>query len=154
MNLHLRSDCVRDYGPFWLFAYERFNGKLGSYHTNNRNISVQLTRPAEFRSDFLPLIEHFKSCLIWCCIRNNPLNVSMKYTMNPQLLIDFQFGWWLWNGTHARRGMVTHHKCGHAQHDTLFQWTSSCLHQGHSKLCNIIYGCTPVIIATPIECNC
>ena len=50
MNLHLSchlKGCVLDYGPvyaFWLFAYERFNGILGSYHTNSRNISVQLTR--------------------------------------------------------------------------------------------------------------
>ena len=67
---------VRDYGPvyaFWLFAYERFNGILGSYHTNSHNISVQLTRrfldskdyspskwPAEFVSEFFPLLEHFQ----------------------------------------------------------------------------------------------
>ena len=77
INLHLSchlSECVRDYGPvysFWLFAYERLNGILGSYHTNNRSISIQLTRrfldskiyspskwPSEFVSEFLPLIEH------------------------------------------------------------------------------------------------
>lgn len=48
MNLHLHGhlkECVEDYGPvcsFWLFAFERLNGILGSYHTNNRNISVQI----------------------------------------------------------------------------------------------------------------
>ena len=49
-NLHLHGhlkDCIKDYGPvysFWLFAFERLNGILGSYHTNSRNISLQLMR--------------------------------------------------------------------------------------------------------------
>lgn len=46
MHLHLK-DCVLDYGPvysFWLFAFERYNGILGSYQTNNRLIEVQLMR--------------------------------------------------------------------------------------------------------------
>lgn len=79
MNLHLSChlcECVRDYGPvyaFWLFAYERLNGILGSYHTNCRNISIQLTRrfldsreyspnqwPLELVSEFLPLLEQFQ----------------------------------------------------------------------------------------------
>jgi len=46
LHLHLK-DCVLDYGPvysFWLFAFERFNGILGAYNTNNRNIEVQIMR--------------------------------------------------------------------------------------------------------------
>ena len=46
MHLHLHlKDCVLDYGPvysFWLFAFERFNGILGAYNTNNRDIEVQI----------------------------------------------------------------------------------------------------------------
>ena len=30
--------------PFWLFSFERYNGILGSYRTNNRSIEVQLMR--------------------------------------------------------------------------------------------------------------
>ena len=47
MNMHLHGhlmECISDYGPvnsFWCFAFERMNGILGSYHTNNHNISVQ-----------------------------------------------------------------------------------------------------------------
>lgn len=48
MNMHLHvhlSTCVRDFGPvysFWLFSFERMNGVMGAYHTNNHLISVQL----------------------------------------------------------------------------------------------------------------
>ena len=46
MHLHLHlAEYIFDFGPvyaFWLFAFERMNGVLGAYHTNNRNISVQL----------------------------------------------------------------------------------------------------------------
>lgn len=50
INLHLHGhirDCILDYGPvysFWLFAFERLNGVLGSYHTNCHDISLQLMR--------------------------------------------------------------------------------------------------------------
>ena len=41
-NMHLHGhlkECLLDYGPFhsfWCFSFERFNGVLGSSHTNNR----------------------------------------------------------------------------------------------------------------------
>ena len=47
-NLHLHchlKECFLDYGPasaFWVFAYERLNGILGSVLTNHRNIETQL----------------------------------------------------------------------------------------------------------------
>ena len=50
MNLHLHChlrECLLDFGPvysFWLFSFERENGILGSYPTNNRSIEVQLMR--------------------------------------------------------------------------------------------------------------
>ena len=46
MALHIR-DCIRDYGPtyaFWCFSFERYNGVLGQFKTNNHAISVQLMR--------------------------------------------------------------------------------------------------------------
>ncbi len=46
MHTHL-ADCVLDYGPvysFWLFSFERYNGILGSYSTNNKSIEVQVMR--------------------------------------------------------------------------------------------------------------
>ena len=46
MHLHLK-DCILDYGPcysFWCFSFERYNGILGQYHTNNRNIGSQIMR--------------------------------------------------------------------------------------------------------------
>lgn len=77
-NIHLHGhlkECINDYGPvysFWLFAFERLNGILGSYHTNNRNISVQLMQhftnsyhfspcnwPQEYVQQFLPVLQKF-----------------------------------------------------------------------------------------------
>ena len=46
LHLHL-SKCYADYGPcygFWLFAFERYNGILGKYHTNQQAIEIQLMR--------------------------------------------------------------------------------------------------------------
>ena len=50
MNMHLHGhikECIEDFGPvysFWCFSFERLNGILGSYHTNNRTISVQIIK--------------------------------------------------------------------------------------------------------------
>ncbi len=71
MHAHLKS-CIEDYGPlhgFWLYAYERYNGVLGSIPNNNRSIEIQLMNrfnsdinmlrtslPTEFRDSFE---EHF-----------------------------------------------------------------------------------------------
>ena len=41
------KECIEDYGPvysFWCFAFERYNGILGSTATNNRSIEIQLMR--------------------------------------------------------------------------------------------------------------
>lgn len=46
LHLHIR-ECVENYGSvygFWLFSFERYNGLLGSFHTNNREVEVQLMR--------------------------------------------------------------------------------------------------------------
>jgi len=43
-NMHLHGhlmDCILDYGPiysFWCFSFERYNGLLGDYQSNNTNI--------------------------------------------------------------------------------------------------------------------
>ena len=46
LHLHLK-DCILDYGPshaFWCFSFERYNGLLGSFHTNNKSIEQQIMR--------------------------------------------------------------------------------------------------------------
>ena len=49
-NLHLHchlKDCLLNYGPamaFWLFGFERLNCILGSFHTNNQAVELQLFR--------------------------------------------------------------------------------------------------------------
>ena len=50
LNMHLHThilDCILDYGPeysFWLFSFERYNGLLGDYITNQRSPKIQLMR--------------------------------------------------------------------------------------------------------------
>ena len=75
-NMHLHGHLktvIEDFGPlhgFWLFAYERYNGILGNYPSNNKSIEAQLMKkflndstlhlfqePEEFSEDFH---EHFQ----------------------------------------------------------------------------------------------
>ena len=48
MHLHLHlKECVENYGSiygFWLFSFERYNGILGSYQTNNKTVELQIMR--------------------------------------------------------------------------------------------------------------
>lgn len=48
MHLHLHiKQSILDFGPphaFWCYAFERYNGILGSIHTNRRSIESQLMR--------------------------------------------------------------------------------------------------------------
>lgn len=44
--LHLK-ECILDYGSvygFWCFSFERYNGTLGKYHTNNHSLTIQIMR--------------------------------------------------------------------------------------------------------------
>ena len=46
LNCHLK-ECIIDYGPasaFWVFAYERLNGMLGSIPNNHRAVEIQMMR--------------------------------------------------------------------------------------------------------------
>jgi len=39
--------CYQDYGPcygYWLFGFERYNGMIGKYNTNQLSIEIQLMR--------------------------------------------------------------------------------------------------------------
>jgi len=74
-NMHLHThlvDCILDFGPvysFWLFSFERYNGIVGDYGTNQKSVEIQLMR--KFVSNQLvkdlPLPskfhEHFKSIM-------------------------------------------------------------------------------------------
>ena len=74
-NMHLHThliDCILDNGPvysFWLFSFERYNGIIGEYGTNQRSVEIQLMRKFtsnQFVKD-LPLPrkfqEHFKQVM-------------------------------------------------------------------------------------------
>ena len=65
MHLHLHlSECILDYGPiysFWCFAFERYNGILGGYHTNSKGVERQFLRKflteQEVNSISVPLVD-------------------------------------------------------------------------------------------------
>ena len=48
MHLHLHlAQCLFDFGPlysFWCYSFERFNGTLGHYPTNQKRIEPQLMK--------------------------------------------------------------------------------------------------------------
>ena len=58
-NMHLHghlADCIYNFGSiyaFWLFAFERYNGILGSIPTNRKGIEVQLMKKFLLTDDFL-----------------------------------------------------------------------------------------------------
>lgn len=75
-NMHMHShlaNCVLDYGTvysFWLFSFERYNGILGNYYTNNKSIELQVMRkfirdqdlrnlefPETFKEQLQPLVD-------------------------------------------------------------------------------------------------
>lgn len=78
MHLHTHLiDCILDYGPvysFWLFSFERYNGIIGEYGTNQRSVEIQLMRkftanqfvkdlplPIKFQEYFKPVMERLVS---------------------------------------------------------------------------------------------
>lgn len=68
--------------PFWLYAFERMNGILGSFQTNNRDVTIQLMRkflgmqvvsldqwPEDIRSEFFATISQVLQRK-WITVRN------------------------------------------------------------------------------------
>lgn len=72
MHLHLHlKECLYDYGPpyaFWCYAFERYNGMLGSFPTNKKSIEPQLMKKClilqELHSQAFPKEGHCFESLI------------------------------------------------------------------------------------------
>lgn len=84
-NMHLHPhliNCIIDYGPvhnFWLFSFERFNGLLGDFKTNQRAVEIQLMRKFLRDQDIRDL--PFSSAF---CEHFDPIFSQMKNTsMDP-----------------------------------------------------------------------
>ena len=63
MHCHLK-ECIADYGPchaFWCYAFERYNGILGSMPNNNKMIEIQLMKKflEEMQVLSTPLPDHY-----------------------------------------------------------------------------------------------
>lgn len=93
INMHFHchlKECVEDYGPvysFWCFAFERFNGVLGSTVTKNRSIEIQLMRkflseqsvshvalPEDFSEHFSTFFNKYRDSL---SVESMPVGSSM-----------------------------------------------------------------------------
>ena len=86
MHGHLKQ-VVEDFGPiyaFWLFAYERYNGILGSQPSNNRSIETQLM--SRFLRDIcaydFQFPEEFSNEFGTLCLHNNPSVGSVGATLS------------------------------------------------------------------------
>ena len=99
-NMHLYThlvECVLDYGPvysFWLFSFERSNGILGEYGTNQRAVEIQLMRkflssqfmkdlplPVEFQDIIKPLLNRlYLSAIMELFASTEPINVLLRYS--------------------------------------------------------------------------
>ena len=71
--LHLK-ECVENYGSiygFWLFSFERYNGILGSYHTNNKTVEIQIMRKFMISGILANmqynLPEDYENFFLFCC---------------------------------------------------------------------------------------
>ena len=78
-NLHMHNhikDCLMDYGPshaFWCFSFERYNGLLGSLHTNQKAIEQQIMRKfitAQHLRSAIPLAN--SHLILYCHLMRNP----------------------------------------------------------------------------------
>ena len=98
INMHLHchlKECIEDYGPvysFWCFAFERYNGILGSTATNNRSIEIQLMRkflseqfvfnvalPEEHSETFTPFFNKYQTSQMPVSI---PIGSSVLFHMS------------------------------------------------------------------------
>ena len=73
MHTHIKS-CILEFGPtygFWCFSFERYNGILGSFSTNNHALTITLMKKfvnglrieasyQQLEFDNLPTLEDFK----------------------------------------------------------------------------------------------
>lgn len=102
-NMHLHGhlqECLLDYGPvfsFWCFSFERYNGMLGDYHTNNINIGVQIMRKflrekELMRTPFPEGMEEFQQ-LLYC--ENKQKGTLLEASVGLQLfsnMIESEIG--------------------------------------------------------------
>ena len=105
INMHLHchlKECIEDYGPiysFWCFAFERYNGILGSTATNNRSIEIQLMRkfmseqfvsnvalPEDFSETFTAFFNKYQTSQM---SESVPVGLSTLFKMStyPQLAV-------------------------------------------------------------------
>lgn len=103
MHLHLHlHQSLQDYGPtyaFWLYAFERYNGILGSFHTNNKGIESQTmqwfldTQSVRNYASKSLLDEDFQNILPIGCEQHNDSNGDLhQESVNIAQLLEMPCG--------------------------------------------------------------
>lgn len=95
LSCHL-LECVEDYGPlhgFWCFGFERFNGILGSYPNNNRDVSITMMKKVldEIALDFTMVNPVFQQFIVDMSAQKmvGSLKESVSSTTSIHLLQPF-----------------------------------------------------------------
>ena len=106
-NMHLHGhllECVQDYGPvysFWCFSFERYNGILGDYHTNNVNVG-KLNCTILYYSFFIKQHLSIPFYDFWVCnwaiiimsIYNNIYMAALIHCIRTYILGDLMSPFW------------------------------------------------------------
>lgn len=82
LHLHLKQ-CFLDYGPahsFWCYSFERYNGLLGSYSTNNKAVEVQIMRKFIY-SQHLRNNKNYADSYILTLFHNNDDSIKTNGTL-------------------------------------------------------------------------
>jgi hypothetical protein len=105
MHCHLKQ-CLLDYGPvysFWLYSFERYNGILESYPTNNWSIEIQFMRkftnefrvyaifqPQQFEEDFHDINSILSAPVLQGSLLKT-LQPKVSECMDPHQIKDWTF---------------------------------------------------------------
>ena len=88
MHLHLHlTKCLLDFGSphsTWCFAFERFNGLLGSYHTNRKSVEGQIMKSFLMHQVLKSSYSSLDSEIIKCFSQN----VLTKFQVPAALQLD------------------------------------------------------------------
>lgn len=93
MHLHLHiKECLYDFGPpyaFWCYAFERYNGLLGKFPTNQKNIEPQLMKKClllqELHSQSFPEEDEFCNNIIE---RSHTASGGLLLTMSGENVLE------------------------------------------------------------------
>ena len=107
LSCHIH-ECIIDYGPlhsFWCFGFEHFNGVLGSYQNNNKDVAVTMLKKVHdgmqaeltacmVHADFQPILKEITEQVVASGSLRESLDTAIHFgsdsTQQPMLLKPFK----------------------------------------------------------------